>query len=272
MSSSEALVFGNRWIVKGTVGKGAFSEIFAAEDLTAEDGSELVAIKFHNANVDSSVMKWEGDVLVALAGVPCVPHLIHYGKENGRDYLVMELMSGEDMSALRDRTRLNVKSRLIPIEIASYLTRQMIQCLQLMHKKGFVHRDVKPSNFVRRSAEDTEFCIIDFGLAKRQHDEHGVMRAERENVEFRGTTIYASPYAHAGKDQCFRDDMFCVLHAFLDLVLGDLPWRTQSKAKDKAGVAASKNRLLDQPAMFLQDYIHWQEALLRTDPKVCSSH
>lgn len=236
--------------------------------MTGENGKELVAIKFHNAEFDSSVMKWEGIVLADLSDIPYVPHLIYYGNEYERDYLVMELLSGEDMAQLRDRTRHNVDSKMIPIEIVSYLTRQMMQCLEPMHKKGYVHRDVKPSNFVRRSAESTEFCIIDFGLAKQHRDAQGKLRPEREHVEFRGTTIYASPYVHSGHDQCPRDDMFSVLHVFLDLVLGDLPWRAQAKARDKAGVAALKAKLVKDPAAFLEDYIHWQEDIVQADSQV----
>lgn len=267
MTSSAPLVFNKRWVVQGTIGKGAFSEIYAAKDRTVDD-ADLVAIKFHNADVDSSVMKWEGLVMIDLSAIETIPRLIHYGHEHGRDYLVMDLLTGEDMAQLRDRSRLNVKSKLIPVEVVSFLTRQMIRCLQPMHEKGYVHRDVKPSNFVRRSTRSTEFCIIDFGLAKMHKDSEGKIRAERENVDFRGTTIYASPYVHTGNDQCPRDDMFSVLHVFLDLALGDLPWRLQAKAKDKAAVAMVKSRLLEDPSIFLAEFVQWQEEFAHADEQV----
>lgn len=79
----------------------------------------------------------------------------------------MELLRGEDMAALRNRVRSASPSGLVPISIATYLARQMLSCIKCMHEKGFVHRDVKPSNFVRRSKESTEFCVIDFGLTKQ---------------------------------------------------------------------------------------------------------
>jgi serine/threonine protein kinase len=145
---------------------GAFSEIYVAAD-TLSDANELVAIKFQNEDFDSSVMKWESIVMQDLADIPSVPRMVYYGQENGRDFMVMELLTGEDMANLRDRIRLSTGSEHIPIEIASYLTRQMIVSLQAMHLKGYVHRDVKPSNFMRRSGASTEFCVIDFGLAKR---------------------------------------------------------------------------------------------------------
>ena len=145
---------------------GAFSEIFAADDL--ENPGTLVAVKFQNADFDSSVMKWESMVMIDLSPIPAVPRMHYYGHENSRDYMVMELLTGEDMASLRDRVRQNTNNNnLIPLEISSFLTRQMIQSLQAMHRIGYVHRDVKPSNFVRRSRNSTEFCMIDFGLAKK---------------------------------------------------------------------------------------------------------
>jgi len=79
----------------------------------------------------------------------------------------MELMSGEDMSALRNRVRSNSPSGLIPIPAIAYLCSCMLQDIRFMHSKGFVHRDVKPSNFVRKSPTSTQFCIIDFGITKQ---------------------------------------------------------------------------------------------------------
>ena len=79
----------------------------------------------------------------------------------------MELMSGEDMSALRNRVRNVSINGLIPIPVVAYLCKSILRAVQFMHSKGYVHRDVKPSNFVRRNAKDTKFCIIDFGITKQ---------------------------------------------------------------------------------------------------------
>lgn len=144
---------------------GSFSEIFVARDITKE-GNHLVAIKVQMQGFDSSVIRWEGDVLKALANVPTVPKFIYYGVQDRRDYLVMELLGGEDMSGLRNRIRQNHSSGLIALPAASYLARQMLTSIQQMHEHGFVHRDIKPANFVRKSKSGSEFYTIDFGIAK----------------------------------------------------------------------------------------------------------
>jgi serine/threonine protein kinase len=97
--------------------------------------------------------------------------LCHHFKEatnaNDLEYIVMELLTGEDMASIRNRIRSKSPTGLVPVIIASYLVRQMLLCVQEMHNKGYIHRDVKPSNFVRRDNQTTKFCIIDFGLAKQ---------------------------------------------------------------------------------------------------------
>jgi serine/threonine protein kinase len=79
----------------------------------------------------------------------------------------MELLSGEDMSALRNRVRNTSINGLIPIPSVAYLCINILRALEFVHVSGYVHRDVKPANFVRRSPKSTEFCIIDFGITKQ---------------------------------------------------------------------------------------------------------
>jgi hypothetical protein len=108
-------------------------------------------------------------------------------------------------------------------------------------------------------------------LCDLQHrDSQGNIRPERDNAEFRGTTVYASPFVHSGHDQCPRDDLFSVLHVFLDFVLGDLPWRAQAKSKDKAAVAVEKTKLLEDPDKFLEDLVLWQRDSDTLDTQVLS--
>jgi serine/threonine protein kinase len=143
---------------------GAFSEIFSAFE---KDTRNPVAIKLQNSGIDSSLMKWESHVLSSLTAMDFVPKLIHYGQEEGRDFLVMELLTGDDMSVCRDRLRRHCLNHLIPCPVAGHLILHMLANLRAMHETGFVHRDIKPSNFVRRSHSGSDFCMIDFGLAKQ---------------------------------------------------------------------------------------------------------
>lgn len=82
---------------------------------------------------------------------------------------------------------------------------QALQLLQSMHSSGWLHRDVKPANFVRTldsdPADGGQWRIVDFGLAKPYISKEGEIIDAREGYnEFRGSTNYASIEAHQKKE------------------------------------------------------------------------
>ena len=83
-----------------------------------------------------------------------------------KEYLVMELLGGEDMAKFRNYIRTN-SGPMIPLIPTVYLTGQILKCIAVLHKRGYVHRDIKPSNFVRCKKNSTEFHMVDFGIAKQ---------------------------------------------------------------------------------------------------------
>ncbi|RYY72035.1 hypothetical protein EON63_21285, partial [archaeon] len=126
-----------------------------------------MAVKIQGPDFDSAVLRWEGNVMQALAHTPHVPQFIMSGQYEKRDFIVMDLMNGEDMAHIRNRIRSASKTGLVPLPIVVYLCKQMLTCIEALHTHGYVHRDVKPSNFMQKTAEDTKFCVIDFGLVKQ---------------------------------------------------------------------------------------------------------
>ena len=78
---------------------------------------------------------------------------------------------------------------------------QTLKLLQSLHTSGWLHRDVKPANFVRTRDSDPaaggEWRILDFGLARQYISKEGLIVDAREGYnEFRGSTNYASIKAH----------------------------------------------------------------------------
>lgn len=134
------------------------------------------------------------------------------------------------MASLRDRLR--AKSPMISLPVANYLTRQILAGIKSLHMKGYIHRDIKPANFVRKSNLSTEFSVVDFGIAKQCMEKDGSLKPKRQTAEFRGTTLYASPFAHMKEDQCQRDDLYSMMFVCFDLICGKLPWTEEAKAKE----------------------------------------
>ena len=191
----------------------------------------------------------------------------HYRGENADvSAIVMEYLPGQDMHVIRDWATKNI-TRRISVQDAVYLTaNMMLPLLQRMHEVGIVHRDVKPSNCVKRGLKD--FLMVDFGLSKSivvpkdstlsdpdhpwkgsdwirspSHSGEGHYRKERASAEFRGTSMYASVRVHQLKDYCPRDDMWSLMYVFCDLVSGGLPWMSYAANRDRDACQKLKERI-----------------------------
>jgi casein kinase 1 len=104
---------------------------------------------------------------------------------------------------------------------------QIITRLEQIHRKGFVHRDIKANNFMIGRGEHSKIVyIIDFGLAKRYKDlrtgQHIPIKGGKSLV---GTARYASIASHEGFEQCRRDDLESLGYLLLYFLRGKLPWQ-----------------------------------------------
>ena len=102
----------------------------------------------------------------------------------------------------------------------------MIQRIEFIHNKGYLHRDIKPDNFViGRGKKASKVYIIDFGLAKRYLLKDGGHIPYRDNKNLTGTARYASLNTHLGIEQGRRDDIEGIANVLLYFVKGSLPWQ-----------------------------------------------
>ena len=149
---------------------------------------------------------------------------LHKHKE-GYKFISMKLF-GESIEK-----KINNNISYSPKEIAN-LGIQMINIVRHIHRCGYIHRDLKPDNFVFDSENENKIYCIDFGLAKKWIDELG------EHIEFKpihkfcGTVRYASVNALKGLEQSRRDDLESIGYILVYLFKKKLPWQN-IKVKDK---------------------------------------
>ncbi|ORZ31565.1 kinase-like domain-containing protein [Catenaria anguillulae PL171] len=244
----------NRWRVVGKLGQGAFGQTLEADDTVL---NKRVAIKFETGTAAKQVLKLEISILKRLQGTIEIGH-----PPAPQTYMVMSLL-GTNLSDLRKQQPGNKFST----STTALLGKQMIEALKWVHQSGYLHRDVKPSNFVmglekypdERGVPRARCYIIDFGLSRRYMTPEGSVREARSTAGFRGTARYASLNAHESKELARRDDFWSIFYLLTEFLVGHLPWR---KEKDRDAVyrikrACTSPALVDGlPGAMLEMYYH----------------
>ena len=121
----------------------------------------------------------------------------------------------------------NICDRKLSIKTILMITDQMIARLQFLHNKNFIHRDVKPANFlIGLGRKSNILYVIDFGLSLQYRNIKTHQHIPyRENKSLVGTARYASINAHLGIEQSRRDDLEGIGYVIVYLCKGWLPWQ-----------------------------------------------
>jgi tau tubulin kinase len=104
---------------------------------------------------------------------------------------------------------------------------QMVRGLREVHDAGFLHRDIKPGNFVmgtRESGNPRAVVLIDYGLSRRHLRADGTPKPKRQMARWVGSRRYMSLNTHLRKDQGRRDDLYSLLYVLIECLTGTLPW------------------------------------------------
>ncbi|XP_060218464.1 casein kinase 1-like protein 2 isoform X1 [Lycium barbarum] len=209
---------GNKFRLGRKIGSGSFGEIYLGANVQT---NEEVAIKLENVKTKHPQLLYEAKLYKILQGGTGVPNLKWFGVEGDYNVLVMDLL-GPSLEDL-----FNFCSRKMSLKTVLMLADQMINRVEFVHAKSFLHRDIKPDNFLmglgRRA---NQVYVIDFGLAKKYRDSSTHQHIPyRENKNLTGTARYASMNTHLGIEQSRRDDLESLGFVLMYFLRGSLPWQ-----------------------------------------------
>lgn len=209
---------GNKYRLGRKIGSGSFGEIYLGTNIQT---SEEVAIKLENVKTKHPQLLYESKLYRILQGGTGIPNVRWFGVEGDYNVLVMDLL-GPSLEDL-----FNFCSRKFSLKTVLMLADQMINRVEFVHSKSFLHRDIKPDNFLmglgRRA---NQVYVIDFGLAKKFRDTTTHQHIPyRENKNLTGTARYASMNTHLGIEQSRRDDLESLGYVLMYFLRGSLPWQ-----------------------------------------------
>ena len=212
------IILAGKFKVGKKLGSGSFGDIYFGTNIQT---SEVVAVKVEKSNIRQPQLVYESRILQQLGNICGVPRLFWFGSEGTRSVMVTELLG----SSLEDL--FNACSRRFSLKTVLMLADQMLERVEYVHSQGFLHRDMKPDNFlVGRDKQRHLVYLIDFGLAKRFQDRRtGAHIPMREGKNLTGTARYASVNTHLGIEQGRRDDLEGLGYIFLYFLRGSLPWQ-----------------------------------------------
>ena len=199
-------ILAERYRIVGLLGKGGMGEVYRADDLKL---AHPVALKFlpdHLLSDTAALSRFHREVRVARqVSHKNVCRVYDIGETDGRLFLSMEYIKGEELSSLLRRI-----GRL-PQDKALQLARQICAGLAAAHDIGFIHRDLKPANIMIDG--DGNARILDFGL--------GGLIDEFGDEEIRaGTPAYMSPEQIEGGNQTIQTDIYSLGLVLYELFTG----------------------------------------------------
>ena len=211
------------------IGHGSFGDIYSCTEL--KNGKRW-AIKLESKENKKSNLEKEAEFLQEIQGHDCFPIYRDYGETDQYRYYVMELLGPSLLQARRISPGCIFSS-----STALRLGIEMLKCIETFHSLGYLHRDIKPGNFLLRPNRKNPLILIDYGLSRKFLDDEGKEIEPRDHPGFVGTVPYASLNAHNGLELGRCDDLFSWFAVLLKIHAGELPW---PNTNDKPTVYAAK--------------------------------
>ena len=218
LSFAPGSIVAGRYRLVAMLGRGGMGEVYRADDLTLD---QTVALKFLPAGVtpdDDRLSRFHNELRVARqVSHRNVCRVYDLGEVNGRRFLTMEYVDGEDLASLLRRIG------RVPHDKALDLARQLCAGVAAAHDRGVLHCDLKPANIMIDGQGNVR--ITDFGIATV------IDAAERG---FAGTPQYMAPEQFEGRPASVRSDIFALGLVLFELCTGRraVESRTLQELKD----------------------------------------
>lgn len=203
----------NRYEVVQHLGQGGMADVFLAVDTIL---NRHVAVKILRADLSTdttSILRFEREAHAATSlSHRNIVEVYDVGDYKGHHYIVMEYVQGKNLKqVIKDRAPLLN-------EEAVDIMKQLVSAISEAHKRGIIHRDIKPQNIIVKS--DGTIKILDFGIATAK----GSMQLTQAN-NVMGSVHYLAPELAKGEPATAQSDIYAMGIVLYEMLTGDVPFK-----------------------------------------------
>jgi eukaryotic-like serine/threonine-protein kinase len=201
-----------RYEIKHVLGTGGMSSVYCAFDTLLERNVALKVLHDQYGGDEEYVERFRREARsVAQLSHPNIVTVIDRGEEDGKQFIVFEIIEGENLKELVER------GGPLPVRRALELGLEVGRALAFAHGQGLVHRDVKPQNVLLN--DEGRAKVTDFGIA-RVLDAVG----QTETGTVLGTSHYIAPEQARGEQIDAQTDIYSFGVVLYELLTGELPY------------------------------------------------
>ena len=203
----------NRYEVFQHIGQGGMADVFLAVDTIL---NRQVAVKILRSELCTdavSVLRFEREAQAATAlSHPNIVEIYDVGEYKGHHYIVMEYVSGKPLKKMIQQRGALLTEEAIDIMI------QLTGATAEAHRRGIIHRDIKPQNVIGKS--DGSIKMLDFGIALAK----GSMQLTQAN-NVMGSVHYLAPELAKGQSASPQSDIYALGICLFEMLTGDVPFK-----------------------------------------------
>lgn len=208
----------NRYLVVQLIGKGGMGEVYLAVDQRLGSAVALKRTYFADDEMLGGAFEREAKILARLRH-PVLPKVSDHFSENGEQYLVMEHISGDDLSK-----RLEAAQKPFPSSWVLFWADQLLDALAYLHshEPPIIHRDIKPQNL--KLTDENHIILLDFGLSKNSTGQTNVTSGSRSSGSVVGYTPHYAPMEQIrGTGTGPRSDLYSLSATLYQLMTNVVP-------------------------------------------------
>ncbi len=208
----------NRYLIVHLIGKGGMGEVYLAVDQRLGSAVALKRTFFSDDVLLGNAFEREARTLARLRH-PVLPKVSDHFTDEGTQYLVMEHISGEDISK-----RLETMEKPFPLSWVLFWADQLLDSLTYLHthEPPIIHRDIKPQNL--KLTDENHIVLLDFGLSKNSTGETRAVTTGGGGSSIVGYTPHYAPMEQIrGTGTDARSDLYSLAATLYQILTGSVP-------------------------------------------------